>query len=135
MSARYLLDTNLIIRLRREQPPAVVRRFNALAPGEAVMSVVVYGELRYGVEKGMNREAARQVLDRLVAAIPVEPLPANAGDAYGRIRARLEAQGAVIGGNDLWIAAHAVAGGLTLVTGNRREFARVDGLAVEDWVD
>lgn len=134
MSPRYLLDTNLIIRLRRERPAAAVKRFSALQPGEAVMSAIVHGELCYGIEKGANPEAAREVLARLVAAVPVVPLPADAGEAYGRIRARLEAQGTIIGANDLWIAAHALASGLIVVTGNIREFARVEGLVVEDWV-
>ncbi|ADH88211.1 PilT protein domain protein [Ancylobacter novellus DSM 506] len=133
MAPRYLLDTNLIIRLRRQRPPATVARFAALQPGEAVMSAVVYGELCYGIAKGPDPAAAREVLTRLVEAVPVAPLPASAGEAYGRIRAELEARGAIIGANDLWIAAHALAAGLVLVTGNGKEFTRVEGLIVEDW--
>lgn len=133
MPPRYLLDTNLIIRLRRQRPPAAVERFARLQPGEAVMSTVVYGELCYGIEKGPNREEARAVLARLVEAIPVVPVPGEAGLAYGRIRAALEASGSIIGANDLWIAAHALTSGLVLVTGNQGEFSRVDGLALEDW--
>lgn len=133
MAPRYLLDTNLIIRLRRQRPPAAVARFAELQPGEAVMSAVVYGELCYGIAKGPSPATARVVLARLVEAIPVVPLPMSAGDAYGRIRAELEAKGTIIGANDLWIAAHALAAGLVLVTGNGREFTRVEGLTVEDW--
>ena len=66
-------------------------------------------------------------------SIPVEPLPNEAGLIYGRIRADLSRRGELIGGADLWIAAHALAAGLTLVTGNGREVARIDGLTVEDW--
>ena len=73
--------------------------------------------------------------DRLVALLPVLPLPQAAGDAYGSIRADLERRGEVIGNNDLWIAAHALAAGLTLATNNRREFARVGGLQLADWLE
>jgi len=133
MPPRYLLDTNLIIRLRRRHPPAVIERFVRLQPGEAIMSAVVYGELCYGIEKGPSRDEAREVLARLTQAIPVVPLPAEAGLAYGRIRSVLEASGSIIGANDLWIAAHALTSGLVLVTGNQGEFSRVEGLAIEDW--
>ena len=135
MAPRYLLDTNLIIRLRRQRPPATVARFAALRPGDAVMSTVVYGELCYGIAKGPDPSVAREVLARLVEAVPVVPLPASAGVAYGRIRAELEAKGEIIGANDLWIAAHALAAELVLVTGNGKEFTRVEGLRVEDWTE
>ena len=73
--------------------------------------------------------------DRLVALLPVLPLPQAAGEAYGAIRADLERRGEVIGNNDLWIAAHALAAGLILATNNRREFARVGGLQLADWLE
>ena len=96
------------------------------------MSVVTYGELCLYVEKsGSSVQADR--LSALVASIPVVAMTAEVGSVYGRIRADLERRGLVIGGNDLWIAAHALSLGLTLVTANVREFARVAGLAVEDW--
>lgn len=133
MAARYLLDTNIIIALRRQRPRDLAERLTRLKPGDVVMSAVVYGELRYGAEKSARREEAFDLLQRLTQAIPVEPLPNDAGEAYGRIRALLEARGAIIGGNDLWIAAHALARGLVLVTGNVREFTRVPDLVVEDW--
>ena len=68
-----------------------------------------------------------------MAFIPVQPLPPAAGAAYGSIRATLERRGETIGNNDLWIAAHALTAGLTLVTNNEREFRRVPGLSVENW--
>jgi tRNA(fMet)-specific endonuclease VapC len=69
----------------------------------------------------------------LLSLMPALPLPASAGEAYGIIRAALERAGQTIGNNDLWIAAHARAAGLTLVTNNQREFKRVPGLTVENW--
>lgn len=134
MAARYLLDTNICIYIRRRRPPEVLARFEKLKPGEAALSVITYGELLYGVEKSQARDQARQVLKELVEYLPVLALPAEAGEAYGAIRAELEARGEVIGNNDLWIAAHARIAGLTLVTNNEREFKRVGGLKVQNWI-
>ena len=128
-----MLDTNICIYIRRMRSPAVVERFRSLAPGEAVISVVTFGELRFGAEKSASRERALALLDELVALIPVQPLSPAAGIAYGAIRSALERRGEVIGGNDLWIAAQAQAADLTLVTNNEREFGRVPGLRVENW--
>jgi tRNA(fMet)-specific endonuclease VapC len=134
MPPRFMLDTDTCIYIRRNKPPRVTERFAALVAGEAVVSVVSYGELRVGAEKSRWRERDLAVLEKLIAIIPVEPLPAAAADVYGSIRAELERRGEVIGNNDLWIAAHARASGLTLVTNNEREFRRVPGLQVENWV-
>lgn len=132
-AVRYMLDTNMCIYLRRKRPAEVVRRFARLGPGEAVISIVTYGELRYGAEKNVAREALLDKLRELIALIPVDPLPVAAGAAYGAIRAALERRGEVIGSNDLWIAAHAHAADLVLVTNNDREFRRVPGLKIENW--
>jgi tRNA(fMet)-specific endonuclease VapC len=134
MDARYLLDTNICIYIRRHRPPQVLARFQRLKPGEAVLSVITYGELLYGAEKSRVRVEAMRQLEELAALMPVMPLPPKAGRAYGAIRAALATQGERIGNNDLWIAAHAKASGLTLVTNNEREFKRVGGLRVQNWV-
>lgn len=134
MAARYLLDTNICIYIRRRRPQKVLTRFEKLKPGEAALSVITYGELLYGVEKSPSRAKAMQVLRELVAYLPVLPLPADVGEAYGAIRADLEVRGEVIGNNDLWIAAHAKAAKLTLVTNNEREFRRIGGLKIQNWV-
>lgn len=131
---RYLLDTNICIYLRQNRPASVFERFRLLEPGAAVISVVTFGELTYGAEKSHRRELSLTGLQRLLTFLPVLPLPPEAGSAYGRIRALLEKQGNTISGNDLWIAAHVAAAGLTLVTNNEREFRRVEGLAIENWV-
>ena len=134
MRARYLLDTNICIYIAQERPPQVLERFEELKPGEAVVSVITWGELRYGAERSMHRERVVQSLDEFAALVPVEPLPKTAGEDYGDIRAALEYGGTPIGNNDLWIAAHARAAGLTLITNNEREFRRVQDLEVENWV-
>lgn len=134
MRARYLLDTNICIDIARERPPRVRERFEELAPGEAVISVITWGELRYGAERSAHRESVVQSLDEFAALVPVQPLPKAAGQDYGVVHAALEAGGTPIGNNDLWIAAHARAAGLTLVTNNEREFRRVQDLKIENWV-
>ncbi len=134
MAARFLLDTNICIHIRRQKPAEVLARFERLKPGEAVLSVITYGELLYGVEKSRFREQAMKRLAELAGMIPVMELPPEAGQFYGAIRAALEIKGETIGNNDLWIAAHAKAAGLTLVTNNEREFRRIQGLKIQNWV-
>jgi tRNA(fMet)-specific endonuclease VapC len=133
MEPRYLLDTNICIYIRQSRPEAVLRRFRKLRPGEAALSVITYGELLYGAEKSSQRQAALERLHELRLLLPALPLPEIAGEMYGAIRAELEAKGEMIGNNDLWIAAHAMASSLTLVTNNEKEFRRVRGLKVQNW--
>jgi tRNA(fMet)-specific endonuclease VapC len=133
MEPRYLLDTNICIYIRQQRPEQVLRRFRRLRPGEASLSVITYGELLYGAMKSVQRVAALERLHELVNLLPALSLPEKAAEAYGTIRAELESRGEMIGNNDLWIAAHAVAAGLTLVTNNESEFRRVRGLKVQNW--
>lgn len=131
---RYLLDTNICIYIRQKRPPKVLARFEKLKAGEACLSVITYGELSYGASKSEQQNAALARLADLVTLLPVLPLPDSAAREYGVIRAYLEARGEIIGGNDLWIAAHAKAASLVLVTNNEKEFKRVPGLKVQNWV-
>jgi tRNA(fMet)-specific endonuclease VapC len=133
MQARFLLDTNICIYIRRRQPAQVMARFQRLAAGEAALSVITLGELRYGAEKSPTRAKAFRELDELASLMQVLPLPADAASTYGIIRAALELRGEMIGGNDVWIAAHAKAADMTLVTNNEREFKRVAGLKIQNW--
>lgn len=132
---RYLLDTNICIYIARHRPPEVRERFARHGAGELAMSVITWGELRFGAEKSQARSRSLADLAELARLIEVAPLPAQVGEHYGRIRATLQRSGQPIGNNDLWIAAHALAEGWTLVTNNEREFVRVEGLAVENWVN
>jgi tRNA(fMet)-specific endonuclease VapC len=133
MEPRYLLDTNICIYIRKERPEEVLRRFRKLRPGEAALSVITYGELLYGAVKSEQRVTAMEQLRELVTLLPALALPETAAEAYGKIRAALESKGEMIGNNDLWITAHAVAAGLILVTNNEREFRRVGELKVQNW--
>jgi len=130
---RFLLDTNICIYVQRKRPPEVLARFSKLKAGEAAISVITWGELLYGAEKSTQRTRALEVLHEFASLIPVLPMHEDAGGHYGAIRAALEAKGQPIGGNDLWIAAHARSAGLTVVTNNEREFKRVPQLKVQNW--
>jgi tRNA(fMet)-specific endonuclease VapC len=134
MAPRYLLDTDTCIYLRQRRPENVLKQFARLKVGEAAISVVTYGELFYGVEKNAHSSVSFERLTELTAFLPVLPLTFETAKAYGSIRADLERGGRLIGGNDLWIAAHARAEGLTLVTNNQKEFRRVRGLKLQNWV-
>lgn len=133
MSPRYLLDTNICIYMRKNAFPALTERADTLPPGALAMSVVTWGELVTGAEKSKERERTLANLARLRQIVPVLEMDDVVGDHYGDIRAQLEKAGQPIGVNDNWIAAHARALGMTLITNNTREFAKVSGLAVEDW--
>ncbi|MFT7722022.1 MAG: type II toxin-antitoxin system VapC family toxin [Roseateles sp.] len=131
--SRYLLDTNILSDLIRNPDGAAARHVEQVGAREVCTSIIVAAELRYGcAKKGSPRLQAK--VDGVLAAIPVLPLDLPADCAYGGIRADLEAAGQPIGLNDLLIAAHARALGLTLVTDNMREFGRIPGLAVENWL-
>ncbi|MGB9467221.1 MAG: type II toxin-antitoxin system VapC family toxin [Candidatus Acidiferrum sp.] len=134
MSFRFLLDTNICIYIRQKKSPEILARFRQLKSGEAAISVITYGELLYGAERSQQREKSLDALSEFSALIPVLALPEEAGATCGRIRADLEQRGRTIGNNDLWIAAHAKAESLILVTNNDKEFRRIAGLRVENWV-
>ena len=134
MSVRYLLDTNICIYIAKHNPPEVRERFARHTASELAMSVITLGELRFGAEKSQMRERALSSIQTLSQLITVVPLTEATGEHYGQIRAELQKSGQPIGNNDLWIAAHARVEGWILVTNNDREFKRVSGLQVENWV-
>jgi len=133
-----LLDTNAVIAILKERPPMVADRFYAeVGRGRTILvPTVVLFELEYGIARSRRAEEARRGLDALLAS-PVQVVPLDAADAAeaGAIRGRLADAGTPIGPYDVLIAAQARRRGALLVTANRREFARVPGLAVADWSD
>lgn len=133
MPARYLLDINICIYIRQKRPPKVLTHFQRMQPGDAVISIITYGELFYGAQKSRHRTRALEQLAELALLLPIAALPNEAATTYGVVRADLEKRGETIGNNDLWIAAHARAAGLILVTNNEREFRRIRGLRIENW--
>lgn len=134
MTIRYLLDTNICIYIIKHRPAGVRERFARHRADELAMSVITWGELRYGAEKSQYREQSMQAIERLSNSVLLAELDAGVAEHYGDIRSSLERQGRVIGNNDLWLAAHARSRGWVLVTNNEREFIRVEGLVVENWV-
>lgn len=132
MTPRYLLDTNICIAYKKGKS-GIPEKIDRLPAGQAVMSVITWGELMLGVEKSQERERSLATLRRIRQIIHVVGADEAVGDHYGAIRGQLEQAGQPIGPNDLWIAAHARALGIPVVTNNTREFAKVSGLTVEDW--
>jgi tRNA(fMet)-specific endonuclease VapC len=135
MSLGYLLDTNICIYALSGRYPRVQQRIDRHAPGRIATSVIVYGELQFGIAKSARREDAQLRLDAFMQIVNVLPLPFEATEHYGDIRALLAKRGTPIGGNDLWIAAHARAANVTLVTNNIGEFERVPGLRLANWAE
>lgn len=134
MTTRYLLDTNICIYIAKYNPASVRARFAQHSANELAMSVITLGELRFGAEKSQAKEQAITVIDELASLMNVEELGEGVAEHYGDIRARLQKSGQIIGNNDLWLAAHARSQDWVLVTNNEKEFVRVDGLRVENWV-
>ena len=130
----YLLDTNICIYIAKKHPASVSEHFSQLITGTVGMSIITYGELVFGAEKSHSPKRVLLLLEQLSELIPVCPLPIHAAKHYGEVRSKLEKQGKPIGANDLWIAAHALALNVTLVTNNAKEFLRVPHLKVENWI-
>ena len=130
---RYLLDTNIAIYVIKRRPPEVREVFNRLH-GRMAISVITQAELVHGAEKSAMPARNLDVVEDFCSRLTVLPYPPEAAYHYGSIRAALERDGRPIGVNDLHIAAHARSGGLTVVTNNVAEFARVPGLLVENWL-
>lgn len=130
---RYLLDTNIVSDLIRSPQGRVTDRIREVGEAQVATSIIVAAELRYGAAKKGSLRLTGQV-EAVLGAIEVLPFEEPADAVYGVLRARLEQKGQPIGGNDLLIAAQAVSLGFTLVTGNEREFAKVDDLHCENWL-
>ena len=128
----FLIDTNIVSQLVRRPEGDVATRVAGLEEGSFATSVIVAAELRYGTERRASQRLADH-METILAAIDILPLEKDVARHYGQIRNQLERAGRPIGQNDLLIAAHARAFGVTLVTNNTREFLRVPGLSVEDW--
>lgn len=130
---RYMLDTNIVIYVVKRRPLAVLEVFNRHA-GEMCISAVTEAELIHGAEKSQQREHNLRQVEDFTSRLEVLDYGRKAAGHYGDIRADLERKGTPIGVNDLHIAGHARSEGMVLVTNNLREFERVAGLRVENWL-
>ena len=130
---RYLLDTNIVSVLVRDPRGSVTERIRAAGEANVCTSIIVAAELRYGATKKGSARLLSQ-LEAVLSALEVVPFEAPADAIYATVRAALERAGQPIGGNDLLIAAQALALDCTVVTDNQREFTRVNELRVENWL-
>ncbi len=128
-----MLDTNIVSDLMRHPQGRAAQRQAAHGDAGLCVSIVTAAELRFGIAKAGSRRLGDR-LDAVLATIDVVPFASPADIHYGALRAKLQAAGIVIGPNDLFIAAHALALQVTLVTRNLAEFSRVPGLVLEDWL-
>lgn len=133
---RYMLDTNTLVYALNARPrhQAILERLDREEPENLFVSAITLAELRYGAAKSRHREANLQKVRRVAQALNVSAFDDAAAAAYGGLRAELEGAGTPIGPLDTLIAAHALSLGLTLVTANTREFARVRALRLESWL-
>lgn len=130
---KYMLDTNIVIYTMKNRPQAVREAFQRHY-GQMCISSVTYMELVYGAERSSNPERNLNEIEGFAARLEVLPYDNGAAVHTGQIRAELAAKGMPIGPYDQMIAGHARSMGFVVVTNNRKEFNRVDGLRLEDWV-
>lgn len=130
----WLLDTNTCIYIVKQKPISVFEKFNTIAPGQIALFVITLAELEYGARKSAAVEKNLSALHQFSIPFDILPFDYNATVEYGIIRADLEAKGMPIGPLDTLIAAHTKSLNYTLVTNNEKEFSRVNGLQVENWV-
>ena len=131
---KWMLDTNVCIAIIRRQPESALKRLRGKAIGQVGISSITLAELEFGAAKSQRSEQSRLALAEFLLPLEIVPFDDAAAAAYGVLRAALEKKGKPIGPLDTLIAAHAIALATVLVTNNTREFARVPGLSVEDWV-
>lgn len=129
----YLLDTNIVSDLIRHPQGMIAKRIAEIGEEQIATSIVVAGELRFGAERRGSERLTAQ-MESVLRLLQVLPLGDHADIHYGRLRADLERRGQPIGGNDMLIAAHALAIDAILVSDNVREFERVEGLSLENWL-
>lgn len=130
----FMLDTDICIYIIKKKPKGVLEKLRKLQPDELAISVITFAELMNGAKKSQKVKANIRKLDELAEILIIEPFDKKAAIAYGDVRSSLEKRGMIIGSNDMLIAAHALSRNWKLVTNNEKEFRRVKGLKVENWV-
>ena len=135
MKKRYMLDTNICIYLIKHKPESVFLKLKEHDPAEICISSVTYAELVYGVEKSQAVAKNRLALILFLSNIEIMDFDTLAAESYGAIRSDLEKSGKLIGPLDMMIAGHAMALNYIIVTNNVKEFQRVQGLEIENWVE
>jgi tRNA(fMet)-specific endonuclease VapC len=131
---KFLLDTDTFSAIAARRHPGALERLSALPDGAACVCWITLGEVAFGMRRNQPAQRTISGIESLRCSLVRLPMDERVVEQYARLRAALEAKGRPIGPNDSWIAAHALAHGLTLATGNEREFRRVPGLNVENWL-
>jgi tRNA(fMet)-specific endonuclease VapC len=130
----YILDTNICIYIIKKKPLHVFEKFNSLPLGSVGISAITMAELQYGVHKSQLPEKNQKALNSFLLPLEIVPFEDNAAIEYGKIRSSLEKSGVPIGSLDILIGAHAKSLNAILVTNNIREFKRIEGLKIENWI-
>ncbi|MEN8263819.1 MAG: type II toxin-antitoxin system VapC family toxin [Nitrospirota bacterium] len=131
---KFMLDTNICIYIIKQKPARVLKRFAQYSAGDIFLSSVTLAELRYGVEKSLHVQQNHDALNGFTVPLEIASFDEKAADEYGKVRAQLEKKGQPIGSMDMLIGAHAISLGVTLVTNNTKEFRRIKGLSVKNWL-
>ena len=130
----YLLDTNICIYIINKRPTGIIEKISSLNPSEVKISSITVAEMEYGASKSENREMNINALKRFLSSFEIVCFDTQDAEIYGIIRANLERNGNVIGPYDLQLAAQALRWDYILVTNNIKEFQRVNGLKLENWI-
>jgi tRNA(fMet)-specific endonuclease VapC len=134
MGLTHLLDTNICVAIIRQRAPGTLARLQRQRPGSVGVSIITVAELEHGAARSLHPQRNREALEQFFLPLEIRDFDAAAALHYGDIRSRLEKNGKIIGPLDTLIAAHARSLNTTLVTNNLREFRRVPGLKIEDWL-
>ncbi len=131
---KIMLDTNICIYILKQQPASVIDYFEHYQIGELAVSAIAYGELIYGAYKSARKIENLAKIEILMNTLKILSVDEDVVHHYGVIRQAMEVKGVVIGANDFWIAAHALSMQVPLATNNTKEFIKVPGLELVNWV-
>lgn len=131
----WMLDTDICVALIKRRPPELIAKLKKHKPGEVAISSITLAELHFGVSKSAQPEKNRAALDQFLLPLEVLSFDDISAECYGHVRATLESAGTPIGPLDTLIASHALSISATVVTNNVREFSRVRGLRVQNWLE
>jgi tRNA(fMet)-specific endonuclease VapC len=129
-----MLDTSICVELLRKQSTRAIERYWKCPGGSVVISIITLAELEFGAEASQHPAKNWGAVQQFCLGVDILPFDRDAAAIYGRLRATLKRTSQTIGPMDLLIAAHALAKEAILVTNNEREFLRVPGLAIENWL-
>jgi tRNA(fMet)-specific endonuclease VapC len=130
----YILNTNICIYIINQKPPVILAKFQSIPLGEIGISIITLAELYYGAVKSASPDKNISALNRFVIPLEIFNFDHSAALEYGIIRSNLEKKGTPIGSLDMLIAAHAKSMDFIVVTNNEKEFSRVEGLRIENWI-